>query len=82
MAHRLVTTERPVEGETRFGSARGQGALYITSKATAVLGSVLALDGVSAGGVATTYYFFTTSAGVLRVSSTFPTNTETDGSAV
>lgn len=72
------------EGETRFGGqAPGvQGTLYQASQGAAGLGSVLALDGISAAGVTTTWYFFVTSAGVLRVSSTYPTNTESDGSAV
>lgn len=74
----------PTEGETRFGGqAPGvQGTLYQASKGGANLGSVFALDGISAAGVTTTWYFFVTSAGVLRVSSTYPTNTESDGSAV
>ncbi len=79
------TTIIPVEGETRIagGAAPGvAGTLYTASHGAANHGSVLALDGVSSAGVTTTWYFFVTSAGVLRVSSTFPTNTETGGGAV
>lgn len=47
-----------------------------------LLGSWLALDGVDALGAATTWYYFTTSAGVLKRSSTVPTDTETGGTAV
>lgn len=75
----------PSDGETRFAGGAApsvQGTLYQVSKGGAGLGSVLALDGISAAGVTTTWYFFVTSAGVLRVSSTYPTNTESDGSAV
>jgi hypothetical protein len=75
----------PVEGETRIGGGAApgiQGTLYAPTKGGAGLGSVFALDGVSSLGVTTTWYFFVTSAGVLRVSSTYPTNTESDGSAV
>ena len=73
-----------LEGETRFGGqAPGiQGTLYQASQGAANLGSVLALDGISSLGVTTTWYFFVTSAGVLRVASTYPTNTETGGAAV
>ena len=83
MADRDATTT-PIDGETRHGSqAPGvQGTFYQASKGAASKGSVLALDGISSAGVTTTWYFFVTSAGVLRVSSTYPTNTESDGSAV
>jgi hypothetical protein len=81
-------------GSTKEGA---QGVLYVqTGNAIArtlnngqtipakapLLGSVLALDGVDATGLAVTWYYFTTSAGVLRRASTMPTNTESDGSAV
>jgi hypothetical protein len=74
----------PSDGETRFGSqAPGvQGTLYQASKGAAGKGSVLALDGISAAGATTTWYFFVTAAGVLRRASTYPTDTETDGTAV
>jgi hypothetical protein len=84
MADRKETVIPPVDGETRFntGSVGTEGALYAGSTGGANQGSVLALDGISSAGVVTTWYFFVTSAGVLRVSSTYPTNTETGGSAV
>lgn len=74
----------PPEGETRSGSSRAglQGGFYVVSEGGAGQGSVLALDGISAAGVTTTWYLFVTSAGVLRISSTYPTDTETSGSAV
>jgi hypothetical protein len=83
MADRDATIQT-TDGETRHGgqAAGVQGTFYQASKGGANLGSVLALDGISAAGVTTTWYFFVTSAGVLRVSSTYPTNTETGGSAV
>lgn len=83
MANRDSTTV-PIEGETRLGGFPPSvaGTFYIASNGAANHGSVLALDGVSAAGVQVTWYFFVTSAGVLRVSSTYPTNTETGGSAV
>ncbi len=83
MADRKVSV--PVDAETRTGGELGnglQGTFYIEADAVANKGSVLALDGVSAAGAVTTWYYFSTSAGVLRRSSTFPTNTETDGTAV
>ena len=72
-----------VEGETRYGSRRPgiQGGLYAYSN-TPVRGSYLALDGIDVAGAITTHFFFVTAAGVLRVSSTLPTNTETDGAPV
>jgi hypothetical protein len=81
MADRKVSV--PVDGETRFGGERGlQGGFYITSEGGASKGSVLALDGISAAGAVTTWYLFVTSAGVLRISNTYPTDTELGGSAV
>ncbi len=84
MADRKVSVPGGVDGETRFGgsSAPIQGTLYVESRSGASLGSVIALDGISAAGAVTTWYLFVTSAGVLRISSTYPTNTETGGSAV
>lgn len=74
----------PADGETRLGATLpgAQGGLYVQSGNAASLGSWLALDGVDSNGAATTWYLFVTSAGVLRISSTIPTNTESDGSAV
>ena len=81
-------------GSTKDGA---QGGLYVQTGNAAArtlndgtvipaqcenLGSWFALDGVDASGVAKTYYFFVTTAGVLRVSDTVPTNTNSDGSAV
>lgn len=77
-------TTPPPEGETRFGATRPglQGGFYIQSDGGAGKGTVLALDGISVAGVTTTWYLFVTSAGVLRIASTYPTDTETSGSAV
>lgn len=82
MADRKQTI--PAEGETRFGGERPsiQGTFYIPSNGGALKGSVLAMDGIDTNGACTTWYFFVTAAGVMRVSSTYPTDTETDGSAV
>ena len=73
-----------IEGESRLGSERPgiQGTFYVQSNGGANKGTVLALDGISAAGAVTTWYLFVTSAGVLRIASTYPTNTETGGSAV
>ncbi len=84
MADRDATTT-PLEGETRLpgGAAPGvQGTFYVPSKGAAGKGSVWVMDGISALGVTTTWYFFVTAAGVLRVSSVYPTDTETGGNAV
>jgi hypothetical protein len=82
MADRKSTA--PIEGETRFGAERaGQhGTLYIPSGNVASLGSVLALDGTDSAGATTTWYLFVTSAGTLKIASTYPTDTELGGSAV
>lgn len=83
MANRDSTTV-PIEGETRLGGFPPSvaGTFYVASNGAANHGSVLALDSVSSVGVQATWYFFVDSSGVLRVSSSYPTNTNTSGSAV
>lgn len=65
------------KGETRVGNkARStQGVLYVQSGKPS-LGSVIALDGVTAGGVRTTVYLWASTDGKLRTGTTFPSNTE------
>jgi hypothetical protein len=75
------------EGETRIGpndpqQKTAQGVFYVSGSNIPSKGSVLALDGVTSGGVCTTWYLFVTSAGVLRIDDELPDDTEADGSAV
>ena len=77
-------------GQSTFGGGgrQEQGVVHIqagTDNAgvgVAGKGAVLAIDGVGPAGAVTTHYFFVTAAGVLRVASAFPADTESDGSAV
>ena len=82
MANRAL--QRPIEGESRIGDGRPniRGLFYVEARDAPGLGSVLALDAVDNTGVISTWYLFIASDGDLRVSETFPTNTNTDGTVV
>jgi hypothetical protein len=84
MADRKTTVIPPADGESRMGASQEgiQGILYVPSQGGAGKGSILALDGIDASGVVTTWYFYVTSGGQLRVGSIIPTSTETGGGAV
>lgn len=97
MADRNLIQPADGETRTGTAAPGIQGGLFVADGNAAVLtlnngqtvgpelankGSWIALQAVDSAGAGTTFYFFVTTAGVLKVSSTLPTNTNSDGSAV
>lgn len=71
-------------GETRFGDGKNvQAAVHVLAKPVQDHPGLLILDAVAdSTGVITPYYLWVDSDGKLRISSTLPTNQNSDGTIV
>lgn len=68
-------TAKNANGETRFGTPKGPGVIYLRA-GKASQGAVFAADAVDATGARTTVYLWPSTDGKWRTSTTYPTNTE------